>query len=174
MKVWCEVNILKKMSDTYSEFMRSLKPGVWIKVRCRASGTKKQTFGYWHHGIVSNVNGEEILVIHFGQPENKEKSELEVVETSLEWFLSNGEDPRIVDGEPAYEFEEVVERAMSYVGSAGYKLPLRNCEHFASHCYSGSAFSKQVYGFGIVAGVTAAVFSVLSIIALRLSKTRWV
>jgi hypothetical protein len=113
-------------------------------------------------------------VIHVCLPEDRSSTDSKVQETPLSWFLAGGTDEQVVDAEPAYAYEEVVRRARRYVGAAGYMLPTRNCEHFASWCFKGSSLSKQVQGFGIGAGVMSACFAVLAIVAISMSRTQWV
>jgi len=160
------------MSVLYNEFMSALKPGLWIKVWTSPISVSGKNIYCWHHGIVSHVDGTDIRVIHFGN--GAASKEPRVVETPIEWFLNNGTKPQFIDGEPAFELDDVVERARGYLGADGYRLPMRNCEHFASHCYNGSAFSKQVYAFGIGVGVMAAIGGVVSVVAVKLAKSRWI
>lgn len=156
--------------------MAQLRPGAWVKIRISQpnSSSSGAWLPCWHHGIVTEVSGPCAKIIHFSLPEKATDAKVRVVrETSLEWFLAGGTDAEVVDAEPNYTYEEVVDRALSYVGSTGYRLPTRNCEHFASWCYLGSAFSRQVFAFGVGCGVTAVVFGVIAVAAMGMSRSRW-
>lgn len=152
--------------------MAGLQPGHWIKVKVHQASSGPG----WHHGIVSRVETLGVKVIHFCLPEGARANDPEqqhrvISETSLAWFLEGGSDAQIVDEEPEFELAEVVRRARKYVGRAGYSLPTRNCEHFASWCYKGSAFSQQVFAFGAGAGVVSVVLGMLAIAAMSMGRS---
>jgi hypothetical protein len=156
------------MADRYRN-MPEVKPGSWIKVWIPKAGAGVSSLmPGWHHGIVSAVTTTSVLIIHFTRPENTEPGhEPMICETPLQWFLEGGTDEQVVDAEPTFNFAEVVNRARKYIGAGQYSLPTRNCEHFASWCYTGSAFSQQVYLVGAGAGAVALVLGVLSIASIR-------
>ena len=144
-----------------------LHPGSHVKVFCTFMG-----FGFWHHGIVSvsSPDVEAVQVIHFALPEGSKGNKLggtegrSIVETSLDWFLEGGKDPRIEDGEPDFDHDEIVRRARGLLGKSGYSLPCRNCEHFASWCRSKSPMSKQMDNAGNTALIAAAVFVAFGVV----------
>ena len=162
--------------------MAQLFPGCWIKVYVsQPSSPASAGLAYlpcWHHGIISSVSGGTAKVIHFTRPEPDASShptpERSVLETSLEWFLAGGANAQVVDAEPAYSYLEVVARARRHLGASAYSLPTQNCEHFASWCYLGSAYSHQVWAFGAGAGVISVLLGVISIVAMSMSRTKWV
>ena len=43
-----------------------------------------------------------------------------------------------------YSRQSIVRRALSKIGSAGYNVFSRNCEHFANWCRYGREISRQV------------------------------
>jgi hypothetical protein len=157
-------------------FMSQLRPGAWIKV-FTSQGSGSSSGGVlpcWHHGIVSGVDGASVRVIHFCRPEEAQAQDaFRVLETSLEWFVQGGTDAQVVDAEPSYAYDEVVSRARQFIGVGGYSLPTRNCEHFASWCFAGSAFSQQVYMFGAGAGVVSVALAVLAVFAMSMARSRW-
>lgn len=126
-------------------FKAMIREGYWVKIYVKSSPSDR--FSYWHHGIISSISGDDISVIHFTSSKSDNKRVIR--ETNLDWFLQSGEIPEVVtDYEPSYEFNEIVKRARSHIGKGEYDLPTRNCEHFASWCYTGKAFSEQVFSFG--------------------------
>ena len=96
-----------------------------------------------------------------------------MLETSLEWFIAGGANAQVVDAEPAYPYIEVVARARHHIGASAYSLPTRNCEHFASWCYLGSAFSQQVWAFGAGAGIISVILGVISVVAMTMARKKW-
>ena len=164
------------------DFMAELRPGAWIKVfipgpsaGSKAGSSASSLISFWHHGIVSDVSGTGVKVIHFCRPEgSKAGTPREVCETSLDCFLNGGRDEQLVDAEPAFTDEEVVKRARKYIGAKRYRLPTRNCEHFASWCFKGSAFSKQVFAFGAGAGVLSILLGGIAIAAMKMARSPWV
>ena len=59
------------------------------------------------------------------------------------------------------ERDKTVERALSRVGERGYSLGGWNCEHYASWCATGVAFSQQVAD--VVAWVVACLKAALAV-----------
>lgn len=158
--------------DNGVEFMATLYPGAWIQARVQGD-VKRGLLPCQHHGIVSRVDDGSIRVIHFTRPEDDPTAPREVRETSLEFFLSGCVDPRVSDAEPAFAFDVVAQRARKYVGASQYSLPTRNCEHFASWCFLGSAFSRQVFAFGLGASVVAVIVGVIGVAAMGMSQAPW-
>ena len=153
----------KKAGLIPSEFRMALTPGAHVKVWCDVAG-----FGFWHHGIVTEVQASDIRVIHFAYPEGvADASDRSIVDTSLSWFVTGGCNPCLEDDEPDFDLLEVVQRARSLLGRGGYLLPVRNCEHFASWCRSKTPRSWQVDQAGNTALIAAAVFVAMGI-ALKL------
>ena len=94
---------------------------------------------YYHHGIDVG-NG---WVIHFsGEPLHPGNAV--VCEVSLEEFLG-GAAADIVEHAEALPPEETVRLARSRLGETGYHLLFNNCEHFATWCKTGKAYSRQVH-----------------------------
>jgi len=164
--------------------MAQLFPGYWIKVYVsQPSNTASSAcLPCWHHGIISSVSGGAVKVIHFTQPETLDTvspttstaGDRSVLETSLEWFLVGGTNAQVVDAEPAYSYLEVVARARGHLGATAYSLPTRNCEHFASWCFLGSAFSHQVWAFGAGAGIIGVLLGAIGIVSMSMARNNWV
>lgn len=94
-------------------------------------------YKYRHYGIEAAND----TVIHFQDPV--------VVHTSMQEFLGpigvKMVDPMLPERLPR---EQVVRRARYFVGRPfrnGYSLLQNNCEHFAFHCATGLATSRQVF-----------------------------
>lgn len=147
-------------------FMSTIYPGAWVKVWVPASGSSK--FSCWHHGIIS---GNTDRVIHFTRTDDR--GERVVCETSIEEFLAGGTDPQVVDEVPLFPSSEVLKRAISKLGSSGYNLPSKNCEHFAQWCAKGAAYSKQVQQVGIGVGIVAIILGVISVSILGMAQNPW-
>lgn len=146
----------------------SLQLATPIKIRY----TTKFDITYWHKAIVSTEPaGDEasIKVIHFSLPEGQTEGECEVVETSLKWFLDRGRDPAVEEGEPIFSPQQIVKRARSQLGKKSYDLPTRNCKHFTTWCWRGSAFSQQVHEYGF----TAVVCGVISAVLIAVARVPW-
>ena len=176
--------------------MAQLFPGYWIKVYVsQPSNTASSAcLPCWHHGIISSVSGGAVKVIHFTQPETPDTAspttsttgDRSVLETSLEWFLVGGTNAQVVDAEPAYSYLDVVARARGHLGAIAYSLwlgcaqpaakprPTRNCEHFASWCFLGSAFSHQVWAFGAGASIIGVLLGVIGIVSMSMARNNWV
>ena len=108
----------------------NLNPGDHVAVR-RGGGL----FGiveYVHHGIyigdgrIVEFNGEGIGVV------------------SKNVFFKGAKEKYIIKYNNPYPADIVVRTAKSFIGVKGYKLALRNCEHFATFCKTGSWDSYQV------------------------------
>lgn len=167
--------------------MSRLRPGTWVKVKISSLGSSSSkgsksigAFTCWHHGIVSQVTVEgNVTVVHFCLPDPEQAQQnspavRQIRETSLEWFLANGTDAQVVDAEPAFVYDDVVHRARQYLGAGDYSLPTRNCEHFASWCYEGSAFSRQMHAFGSGAILVSVCVGILGALAMNMARSRWV
>ena len=164
--------------------MAQLFPGYWIKVYVpQPSNTASSAcLPCWHHGIISSVSGGVVKVIHFTQPETPDTAspttsttgDRSVLETSLEWFLVGGTNAQVVDAEPAYSYLDVVARARGHLGATTYSLPTRNCEHFASWCFLGSAFSHQVWAFGAGASIIGVLLGVIGIVSMSMARNNLV
>lgn len=158
-----------------------LKAGDHIKVDCK---TCAGLFVFEHHGIVSAVPGSvpsrdtllsDIRVVHFSLPPEGGNEENRVVETSLDYFLRDGSDARLVHpaDDPAFEPDVVVARALSQLGKTRYDIGFKNCEHFATWCVHGSAFSRQVYQYGVGFAVAAVVCGIVAAVLIPASRHAW-
>lgn len=97
---------------------------------------------YTHHGIY--VGGQQ--VIHYAGYANGLSSsaqERRVSLVSLKQFC-DGQPPQIRQHPLRYSRQAVVQRARSRLGEDEYSLLLRNCEHFATWCWTGEERSEQV------------------------------
>lgn len=114
-----------------------MEKGVWVKVFTLAKG---DTFGIWRHGIISNIEEDKVVsIIHFCTSVDNPDGVREIRETAVEWFLENGKDAQVVDIEPKYPYPVVLERARRQLGRGDYDISSRNCQHFTSWCYTGTA-----------------------------------
>jgi hypothetical protein len=99
--------------------------------------------GFYHHGIyvgrgrVVHLSGEVIEA--FTEPER-----VEVIETSLNEFVSWAPEVEVLVYPDAYPAHVVCRRARTRLGERGYNLISRNCEHFATWCKTGEWRSVQV------------------------------
>jgi Lecithin retinol acyltransferase len=157
-------------------FMAAIAPGAWVKV----NRTDKVTgFVFEHHGIISAFNRSDgagsVQVIHFCGPggSSDDDSGICIRETSLKGFVGGGVDPTVVHAVTSYLPEKVVRRARSQIGKRGYQLPVRNCEHFASWCYTGQAYSQQVMEVSRVCVLATVVFGVLSVVTHLMAGNPW-
>lgn len=120
---------------------RWIRPGDHLKV---------SRGGYCHHGVCV-ADG---WVIHFsGLDQGKSRASIRTA--SLDEF-AQGAQPRIVEYGSRNSTEVTIRRAWSQLNQGGYHLALRNCEHFARWCCTGSERSLQVEkaaGFGGSAAV---------------------
>ena len=156
-----------------TDFKIKMKPGTWVKEYCRTKGM----FSFWHHGIVSEVDKRTqypTKIIHFCIPEQNQDltTERVICETSVAYFLEDAEDPQVVDQEPKFSYREIVERAQQYIGKGEYDLKSKNCEHFASWCYLGAAYSEQVLFNGIAAIVIIASIAIAGVVAC--ANQQWI
>ena len=101
--------------------------------------------GYWHHGIITNIEDDTITVTEFRNSgsENKEKNKAEILQTKYDkWNIVENvylfKYP--VDEDPAI----VVKRALLCIGQKGYHVLKNNCEHFATWCKTGVVASTQI------------------------------
>ncbi|QDT38905.1 lecithin retinol acyltransferase family protein [Stratiformator vulcanicus] len=94
--------------------------------------------GYTHHGIYVG-DGQ---VVHFDSSV-RTKFKAVIREVALERF-GPVDKILVVRHDGPVDREEILRRARSRVGEAGYCLVWNNCEHFANWCVSGSARSEQV------------------------------
>jgi len=96
---------------------------------------------YYHYGILISQNE----VVHFVGPSFLKRKESTIKIISLNKFL-RGEKLEIIKSKyNVYSKEEIVERALSKVGTdfGVYSLTKNNCEHFATWCVSGKRMSTQ-------------------------------
>ena len=141
-----------------SKAVSQMVEGAWVKVYTLA---KDDFFGVWHHGIISKIkDGEIISIIHFCSPIGNPDGINEIRETNMAWFLENGKDAQLVKTKPKFPYPVVLERARTQLGKGDYNLSTRNCQHFASHCYTGNAYSTQVL-VGGTAGVVVIAFGAI-------------
>ena len=141
-----------------SKAVSQMVEGAWVKVYTLA---KDDFFGVWHHGIISKIkDGEIISIIHFCSPIGNPDGINEIRETNMAWFLENGKDAQLVKTKPKFPYSVVLERARTQLGKGDYNLSTRNCQHFASHCYTGNAYSTQVL-VGGTAGVVVIAFGAI-------------
>lgn len=108
-------------------------------------GSKLGVFGYWHHGILC----PEGNVIHYstGSGKHRSKRRARVIRTSLEKFRKNAiavYDVHPKDVSALLPRDEIVRRAESRLGEAGYHLLFNNCESFAKWCVTGEEKSRQI------------------------------
>jgi uncharacterized protein YwlG (UPF0340 family) len=123
---------------------------------------------YTHHGIDC---GDGSVIHYTGQSDFK----VFIERTSIVDFAKG---QRI--GTVAYvgcdSPENVVKRAATCLGEAGYHLVFKNCEHFATFCKTGTTRSDQVAGraawvAGAVGTVAGSRFSVVAIGAMAAEGT---
>ena len=103
----------------------------------------------YHHGIY--IGDEQ--VIQFGGPFDMfKKPETIIVEkVSIEEFLNGGFlEVKVFDRKESKlkkTSEEIVEKALSMIGTGGYDLLRNNCEHFVNYCIFGEKKSTQIDDF---------------------------
>jgi len=99
----------------------------------------------WHHGIVTNVEGEKQIVHYSGNST--------VVEGTMQDFTTSrccncfGKEFNSlyrVNYMDCYNSEYTILRARSLRGEKRYNLFDRNCEHFSRWCKTGSTSSSQI------------------------------
>lgn len=102
-------------------------------------------YAIWHHGIVTNVEGEKQIVHYSGNST--------VVEGTMQDFTTSrccncfGKEFNSlyrVNYMDCYNSEYTVLRARSLRGEKRYNLFDRNCEHFSRWCKTGSTSSSQI------------------------------
>lgn len=106
---------------------------------------------YFHYGVYA---GED-RVVHFSAPKGENETNpltANICEVSLEDFAKGGEPEVDTNFEPAYEPDEIVERARLMIGTqlGRYNLVGNNCEHFANWCKTGNTKSSQSKAVGEV------------------------
>jgi hypothetical protein len=122
-----------------------MRPGTHIKT---------QRTGFTHHGIYI---GEGRVIHYAGLSDGFVKSG-PICEVSLEEFQCGKGFKEVAYG-TRFSDEEIVCRAKSRLGEAGYNVFHNNCEHFCAWCVTGDHASKQIdvgtvaasSGFGAVA-----------------------
>lgn len=140
----------------------------------------KRKFGYYHFGIAINENE----VIHYSGRVNDNvtnANQVEIIKTSLDMFLRGDELEINYPYNSPYSPDEVVERALSYLGqkrfdNKPYNFITNNCEHFARYIYFNIKESKQVLLGAIVAAISVStittILSSTAIITNNIKKNR--
>lgn len=97
---------------------------------------------YEHIGIYAG-DGQ---VVHYSSLRSDKGAEPTVIETPMSVFLRGSRTYFVVlfHSRHCYPPAEVVRRARSRKGEAGYSLWLNNCEHFAYWCKTGEHVSRQL------------------------------
>eukprot|EP00798_Chlamydomonas_sp_ICE-L_P010535 gene10535-biopygen4950 len=155
--------------------MASIKDGMWLQMDC----VTPIGLNFEHDGIVSAVperiqrysSAADIKVIHYAWSEPHGKRLIS--ETTLAEFLAVGSSARVVNARYRFSPEEVVRRARSHLGRADYHLFGMNCQHFGSWCYEGSAFSREVFKYGVIGtsfGLVVSIAGIIAIVAARASR----
>ena len=100
-----------------------------------------RTTKYRHFG----VDIGEGRVAHFYANSIWERQDSRIIISSIEEFAKDGEAGVLQYVPYAFTREEVVERALSTLGTnfGGYSILENNCEHFALWCATGSRASNQ-------------------------------
>jgi hypothetical protein len=103
----------------------------------------------WHHGIVRRLiprwdGGVEVQIAN--------NVKLAGVSISDWYVFADGREIILHRRAPATEVPAILRRTDESMGK-GYHLLTQNCEHFASHAFTGKAESKAVQGVGVVAAV---------------------
>ena len=120
----------------------------WIKKSPEYGDMLRVASGSVYHFGIYASHGE---VIAFGLAPSQRPllsdSEVEVLSTDLETFLSGGEaEVALFDPEEKKSHrtpDEAVEYARSKLGMRGYNIIYNNCEHFANECISGKPSCEQ-------------------------------
>jgi len=120
-----------------------------------AAGAELRTTrdAYFHHGI--HVGGG--WVVHRAGLHRKDKATAEVRQSTFAEFADGRAVELLAPKEGDSPGEVVVQRALGSLGTKGYDLLNRNCEHFARWCRSGVARSGQVTGAVVLALVVGGV-----------------
>jgi lecithin:retinol acyltransferase len=116
-------------------------PGDWVRVL--------SSRGVWHHGIVRRLiprwdGGVEVQIAN--------NVKLAGVSLSQWYVFADGREIILHRRAPASEVPAILHRVDESMGK-GYHLLTQNCEHFASHAFTGKAESRAVQGVGVVAAV---------------------
>ncbi|MBQ3640781.1 MAG: lecithin retinol acyltransferase family protein [Spirochaetia bacterium] len=105
---------------------------------------------YKHYGVFIGYDGTlKDQVIHFrGKEKDIAFSEADIIQTSLEDFLKDGElkiQKRDLKGWEPFPTEEIIRKAKLHCGEkrGTYDLLYNNCEHFANECRFGRHYSLQ-------------------------------
>lgn len=100
-----------------------------------------QRMGYWHHAIVTEINGTELRVLHYNGPNLPNKGivmeEWMPADVESELYRINYR-PEVCD-----DPKVVIERGRSRLGECEYNILTNNCEHFARWCKTGNHRSMQ-------------------------------
>ena len=97
---------------------------------------------YRHYGIYINEN----CVIHYdGKLDDVFLRKMCIRETTMDRFLGGKRCYYIDNRKPKFSNEEIVNRAIEYIGEEKFNLFCHNCEHFTMWCKTGKYRSKQVY-----------------------------
>lgn len=123
---------------------------------------------YKHYGVFIGYDGTlKDQVIHFrGKEKDIAFSEADIIQTSLEDFLKDGElkiQKRDLKRWEPFPPEEIIRKAKLHCGEkrGTYDLRYNNCEHFANECRFGKHFSsQQKVGERIIVGFCVAVSAV--------------
>ena len=150
-----------------SNFFRDLKNGDHIAVDGMSSIAGLGLLSLWHHGIYNDG-----CVYHFV---GESKGDAEIKKSELMDFFSgrNVLYQFIYEKGKCFSPEEVIHRAEQILLTGkwpGYELLKNNCEHFATFCKKGKAYSNQVKEcvtkavttIGVGVGLVAAVGGVVA------------
>lgn len=115
----------------------SLGDHVWVKRR-----VLKGMLSYSHHGIYI---GNDKVIHYAGYAHGFSRSEAcqKVSIISLHNFR-DGQPIAVKEHNGPFSRTDVVARAQSRLHEDSYNLVIRNCEHFATWCWTGKASSPQV------------------------------
>lgn len=140
----------------YGKFLHKHREPVteWSQLKCGDHILQDkyllQLVSYEHHAIVVSVDADKkkLLTIGYSKISDKNRrrgakfvileSEEEIEDFGNLFFYIYHE------SEQSLAPEEVVKRARSRIGEKEYNLLSKNCEHFATWCKTGIAFSRQV------------------------------
>lgn len=124
-----------------------LKPGDHI---CYPTSYTIPGYKTYHHSIVKSViDGKTVEIIQFtGKSLDKSSGKISKDEEDLSKYASEGSLYRIDYERVCKPASEVVKRAEEKIGDYNlhwheYNLLFNNCEHFATWCKTGKAFSSQ-------------------------------
>ncbi|HEY8768376.1 MAG TPA: lecithin retinol acyltransferase family protein [Dehalococcoidia bacterium] len=113
---------------------------------------KFQRKGYTHHGIDL---GDGTLIHYSGEP-GKSKASAGIRRDKISKIAQGGPVSVRRYGNVPFTAAEIVARAESKLGIAGYNLAWNNCEHFATWCVTDRHSSRQANGAAAGAGVGTA------------------